>query len=66
MHQLLVSVRQGRPALSVARPISLALSLPQPLVQIWIGPSQLVYRLSQDQGCFYYLGHVMQKLLDCS
>ena len=23
-------------------------------------------RLSQDQGCFYYLGHVMQKLLNCS
>ena len=22
-------------------------------------------RLSQDQGCFYYLGHVMQKLLNC-
>ena len=24
------------------------------------------YRLSQDQGCFYYLGRVMQKLLNCS
>ena len=24
------------------------------------------YRPSQDQGCFYYLGHVMQKLLNCS